>query len=399
MRESAAFGVMRIVLARTTFLVALAAGLPGCHLLIQLGEKTQAKKPVEKQSAPNSGPETPKPPLPGLDDNKNVPKPPKPGLGNDLDSAGLDSSELILDGWNPRGSYSIGSDFQIDSNEKKKVRSLSANRKTSKISSLWEIRKRLSGNTGINTNTAIAPGEGQYVYRSQLRFLKSNSSLGSPQRDVNVLVSPQVLAYGVRENLTIFGVLPLVKRTGTARPHAPPGAFRDLDDFGVGDMRFFAKYRLFEEDQEGETTRWSVFGGLEVPSFDKNFSSDSWDPFLGTVWTYQSLSWGLDLDWFWNFNTGRGVFGDDEMRYDMAYTYVLIIGQTVDEKFWQLNTIFEINGSYLTDGSHLVYVAPGLQLALPRIIVEASLQLPAVRDLKRGLEPDFTFVVGSRITW
>ena len=87
------------------------------------------------------------------------------------------------------------------------------------------------------------------------------------------------------------------------------------------------------------------------------------------------------------------------MRYDMAYTYVLLTGQTLDEKIWQLNSVFELNGSYLTDGSHLVYAAPGFQLALVGMIVEASLQLPVIRDLKNAVEPDFLFAVGTRITW
>ena len=60
---------------------------------------------------------------------------------------------------------------------------------------------------------------------------------------------------------------------------------------------------------------------------------------------------------------------------------------------------FSIGATEVTDGSYLVYAAPGLQAALQRMIVEASVQLPVVRDLKRGLEPDFTFVVGSRTTW
>jgi len=33
------------------------------------------------------------------------------------------------------------------------------------------------------------------------------------------------------------------------------------------------------------------------------------------------------------------------------------------------------------------------------MIVEAALQLPVVRDLKTGVEPDYVFVMGSRITW
>jgi len=183
----------------------------------------------------------------------------------------------------------------------------------------------------------------------------------------------------------------------TARPAA--GGFSDLDAQGIADMRFFGKYRFWEQDSPGETYRWSVFGGIEVPTYDKDFSSDSWDPFMGTVWTYQSLEWGVDLDWFWNFNTGEGVFRHDEMRYDFAYTYVLLTGQTLDEKFWQLNSVFELNGSYFTDGSHLLYAAPGFQLALERMIVEASLQLPVIRDLKSTVEPDFLFAIGTRITW
>ena len=214
-----------------------------------------------------------------------------------------------------------------------------------------------------------------------------------------MLVNPHVLAYGVRENLSVFCVVPLVKRDGTLRPPAPAGSFTELDNFGVADIRLFAKYRLRENDQPGETTRFSIFGGLEVPTFDKRFSSDSWDPFVGTVWTYQSLEWGLDWDVFWNFNTGKGVFKYDEMRYDTAYTYVLLTGQTLDEKVWQLNSIFELNGSYFTDGSHLLFAAPGFQLALERMIVEASLQLPVIRELKTAIEPDYRFVMGTRITW
>ena len=258
---------------------------------------------------------------------------------------------------------------------------------------------RLKSNTGINTNTAIAPGEGQTVYRTQLRFLQSHSSPGAADDDVNLLVNPHLLAYGIREDLTLVGVVPIVFREGTARPPSPPGAFGSLAEQGVADLRFFGKYRFWEKDLPGETYRWSALGGVEVPTYDEPFSSDSWDPFLGTVWTYQSLEWGLDLDAVWQFNTGAGVFRHDALSYDLAYTYVLLTGQTLDEKFWQLGSVFELNGTYITDGSHLVYAAPGIQLALERMIVEASLQLPVVRDLKNAAEPDFTFVVGTRITW
>jgi len=260
-------------------------------------------------------------------------------------------------------------------------------------------RSRLKSNTGINTNTAIAPGKGQYVYRTQLRFLQSHSSPGAADVDVNLLINPHVIAYGIREDFTLFGVVPLVFREGTARPSSPPGAFGSLAEQGVADLRFFGKYRFWEKDLPGKTYRWSALGGVEVPTSDEPFTSDSWDPFLGTVWTYQSLEWGLDLDAVWQFNTGDGVFRNDALTYDLAYTYVLLTGETLDEKFWQLGRVFELNGTYIVDGSKLLYAAPGIQLALERMIVEASLQLPVVRNLKNAAEPDFAFVVGTRITW
>jgi len=389
--------MLRQRLIRSSLILFVLMFFSGCHVLVRLGKERSEASPAgeetKPEATPSRGPATPTPPLPGLDEEKPVP-PPLPGLDHGDTQA---APSLRLD--TTRDARRQSREIPAGTSENNASRVAPDSTRSKRDSRLWAIRKRLSGNTGINTNTAIAPGEGQFVYRTQLRFRQSYSSPGAVDRDINLLVNPQVLAYGVKENLTVFGVIPLVKRDGTARPPTAAGSFKELDDFGVGDMRFFAKYRFFEEDRTSETTRWSIFSGLEVPSYDSDFSSDSWDPFMGTVWTYQSLEWGFDWDLFWNFNTGKGVFRHDEMRYDAAYTYVLLTGQTLDEKFWQLNSIFELNGSYLTDGSHLLFAAPGFQLALPQIIVEASLQLPVIRDLKSAVEPDAIFVLGTRITW
>ncbi len=370
----------------------LLAYFPGCHLLVRLSEPDEQAVEADRRpeasslgSDPGAGP-----PLPELDNDENLP--PTPGLENDLPpTPGLENGEAptVEDEISRVSAFPAGAGLSALASQSPRL--TAAQR--------WAIRSWLSGNTGINTNTAIAPGEGQTIYRTQLRFRQLHSSPGAVDREINVLVNPQVLAYGVRENLTVFANIPLVKRDGTVRPPSPPGVFVELNDVGVADMRFFAKYRFYESDEPGETTRWSVFGGLEVPTFDKNFSSESWDPFLGTVWTHQSLEWGFDLDWFWNFNTGDNFFRYDQMRYDTAYTYVLLTGQNLDDKFWQLNSIFELNGSYVTDGSHLLFAAPGFQLALQSMIIEASLQLPIVRELRNAVEPDYTFVIGTRITW
>jgi len=349
---------------RCLLLMVYFLALPGCHVLVRLGEEPAAP---QRPAAPSEedeqeGPEFEPPSPPGA--RPEVPPPPPQGISyGNTDGPVLPSRAVA-----------------------------SQRRRT----------KEPIGNTGINFQSALAPGEDQYVYRTQLRFLQSHSTPGPAEIDANVLINPHVLAYGKTDRWTLFGMVPLVVRDGTVRPPAPPaspGTFSELEDAGVADMSFFAKYRYRERDEPGQTTRRSVFGGIEVPTYDDDFSSDSWDPFFGTVWTYQSLEWGFDWDLGWKFNTGDGIFRHDELFYDTAYTYVLLRGQTLDDEFWQLQSVLEFNGSYITDGSHLVFVAPGFQLIRQRFIVEGSLQLPVIRDVRNDIEPDFVASIGTRVTW
>jgi hypothetical protein len=83
----------------------------------------------------------------------------------------------------------------------------------------------------------------------------------------------------------------------------------------VADFPLRAKYRFYQHDQMGRTTRWAAIAGTEVPSYDEPFSSRSVDPIVGTVWTHQRHDWGIDWDIDWDvlyqINTAGGVDGDD----------------------------------------------------------------------------------------
>ena len=48
----------------------------------------------------------------------------------------------------------------------------------------------------------------------------------------------------------------------------------------------------------------------------------------------------------------------------------------------------------------LVFLAPGLQFAMDRWVIEASLQLPVVQELSDGRpEDDFRLILGLRFQW
>ena len=137
---------------------------------------------------------------------------------------------------------------------------------------------RVAHGGGINANSAMTPGAGQFIYRWKFKYLQSMSSPGLADRDLTLLTAPQIFVYGYREDLALFGVVPLVIRDGTVRP---PGTFMELDAVGIGDIKLFAKKRLWYRDKPGQTTRLGMVAGLEIPTFIEPFSSDSLDAFVG----------------------------------------------------------------------------------------------------------------------
>ncbi len=212
---------------------------------------------------------------------------------------------------------------------------------------------------GLNTDVALTPPLGGTIIRVQWRY----SRLFGDDREVQRSVRPITAVYGATENLAILG-----------------------------------KYRFLQEDEPGRTTRWAVIGGAEVPTFDNDFSSESFDPIIGTVFTHQRLDWWIDWDVLYKFNTAGGGAGDDELRADVAYSHRLLGGESDVTGPWGLYAIAEVNARYFTDGSAQAFASPGLQYITPNLILEAGVQLPIGQDLKSPrLETDYTVVVSFRL--
>ncbi len=241
---------------------------------------------------------------------------------------------------------------------------------------------------GLNTDVALTPPLGGTIIRVQWRY----SRLFGDDREVQRSVQPITAVYGATENLAILGKMPIIYR----RIEFNTGG--SITDAGVGDIALLAKYRFFQEDEPGQTTRWAVIGGAEVPTFDKDFSSESFDPIIGTVFTHQRLDWWVDWDVLYKFNTAGGAAGDDELRADVAYSHRLLGGESEVSGPWGLYAIAEVNARYFTDGSAQAFGSPGLQYITPNLILEAGVQLPIGQDLKSPrLETDYTVVVSFRL--
>jgi len=247
--------------------------------------------------------------------------------------------------------------------------------------------------SGLNTNVALTPPEDGYIIRVQWRHTVFDDDDPTPDdRDLSLHAVPFTMVYGVSSDLAILGTVSLVRRD------LEFGSGRDADATGVADIPLLAKYRFLQEDEPGRTTRLAAIGGLEVPMFDDDFSSESFDPIAGIVWTHQRIDWWIDADILYRLNTGGGSDSDDELRGDFAYSHRVFGGESESIGPWGLYAIGEVNATYLTDGSYEVFASPGLQYITPNVILEAGVQWPIAQDMKSPrLETDYTFVAGVRI--
>ncbi len=60
----------------------------------------------------------------------------------------------------------------------------------------------------------------------------------------------------------------------------------------------------------------------------------------------------------------------------------------------------ELNGRYTADGSHEVFLSPGLQFVTSQWVFETSIQLPVIQDLAGdAAEAEYRLVVGVRFQW
>ena len=244
---------------------------------------------------------------------------------------------------------------------------------------------------GLNTDVALTPPEGGTIIRVQWRQSETVDDPTPLGRHVEMGVVPITLVHGLTANLTLLGTLPVIRR----KVRFGSGAGDDAS--GVGDLGVLVKYRFFQDDQPGRTTRWAALVGAELPSYDDRLSSESFDPIVGVVWTRQRPRWWLDADLVYKLNTAGGAAGEDQVRADTALSLRLWSGEGGTIGPWGLYAVGEINARFLTDGSRQVFVSPGIQWIMPRWILEAGLQLPIHQEVASPrLDAEETLVLSTR---
>lgn len=269
----------------------------------------------------------------------------------------------------------------------------------------------------INSNIGLTPYKGQLIVRTQTRFTRKTDDSSGQNRKLDVFSVPVVGVYGITAKASVLVNVPLIYKD--LRTSA--GTHRG--DEGAGDITVLGKYRIYTRNYMGATSRFSLIGGLELPTGDDDESdsqgllpqtlqlgSGSVDFIVGGAYTFQSLDEEWDADFKYKFNQEANNFRfGNEFNYDVAY----------QKRFWpwelpergiysQWNGVLEFNGIYkernelggrdvFSSGGNTLFISPGIQFASQRMIFEFSFQYPILQDLKGNqLETDYTLALSLR---
>ncbi|MDA2911333.1 transporter [Nitrospiraceae bacterium AH_259_D15_M11_P09] len=274
----------------------------------------------------------------------------------------------------------------------------------------------------ITFSSALPVATGEFILREQVVVLRSTDDPGPEDRDLRVLAVPSVLAYGVTRDLALFGIVPYLDKT---RLTTEGGQRRRRGDSGLGDAIVLGRYTIYSRDRLGETRRLAPFVGLKLPTGEDNatdsfgrldqplqLGSGSWDPIVGTSFSWQTFDWEFDSAVQYRFNNTANNFEfGDQARLDLSFQYRLWpreLGTGVPAFFYgvlESNLISagknEEGGISKPDsGGTTWFLAPGLQYVTRRVVLEVIVQIPAVQDLNGlALKNDYIVSTGFRVNF
>ncbi len=255
---------------------------------------------------------------------------------------------------------------------------------------------RAAAQQATNVPAALQPGEGSLVYRPLASYFRLDGN--GPSGAVDMAVQSHALAYGLTHKLTAVAEVPLIYVN-------TPGT----EDVGVGDIDLTLQWRWFVDDPAPlQTRRVVLIGGVEVPSFDDGFSSESLDPFFGVSATWIHSRHAINAAAVWQFNTRGGgagpVLGFSEsdaeaLAIDAAYLYRVDPASFADGG--QTSTFFQAQllGRYETHGDTQLIFAPGIIHNGLTWAVEGAVQVPLAQDLDHRAELVWGINFGFRLLY
>lgn len=253
----------------------------------------------------------------------------------------------------------------------------------------------------LYTPSGTSPGEGIAATRHYFNFESYDNAQATGQFDFNQLTVETAFSYGITSDLTFMIHVPVTYRDF----NEPAG--QDSENFGIEDLNTMFKYRFYQDDLDSiDTLRMSALGGIQLPSYDDGFSTDSFDPFLGWAMTAIKGRHGFGAHAMYKWNTGDDETGlkfddteADSVRLDASYLY------RIDPDAYTIDTtkstyfVVEVNHRYEVNGDDETLLSPGILIEAQRWAGELSVRLPIAQSVSHRAELDWAVTLGLRFTY
>jgi hypothetical protein len=256
---------------------------------------------------------------------------------------------------------------------------------------------------GISVDAGLTPPEDRWIIRTQLRYMQRKDDPTAMNQKMDTYSFPIVVAYGFRPDLTL-----MIRQPVKHRKMSMAGSVSR--DTGFDDLFVLGKYKLYRRNTREYTFGIASTLGLEFPTGDDDFGSETWDLEPGLFASWRSGPWASDFSiaYKWNGFADRGKNGlnpGNELSVDLALAHQFSIGEKAD---MSLTPVLEFNYKHLTQdrlsghnvsnaGESLFFVSPGIKFTKSSFILEALVQFPVWQDQEGSqLKQGTRFIVGTR---
>ena len=247
---------------------------------------------------------------------------------------------------------------------------------------------------------AVQPGYEILIARQEAMYMRLDDPRAGGAGTIDTYHVETTFAYGIDRDKALMLHVP-VMHWDLENPSALP----DADGSGIDDIPLMFQWRFLQQDLGAIDTRRAVLlAGVELPSYDPNFSSDSFDPLLGIAYTQIHGRHGFNASALWKFNTSADTgyhvdFGDskhDAFKLDLAYLYRLAPEQYAADTQGSHYLQLQLLNRYETSGDTQSIFAPGWMYEGRRWAYEATLHLPIAQDLDHRAEMQWGVNLGIR---
>lgn len=256
---------------------------------------------------------------------------------------------------------------------------------------------------GISVDAGLTPAEDRWIVRGQVRNMKKHDDPTSMGREMETWAFPMVIAYGLRSDTMVMLRQKILHRKMTMLGSTE-------EDTGISDLFFLVKYKAYRVNYPDYTFGLAPTLGVDLPTGDSTFGSETWNLHPGLYASYRSGPWAADLStsYAWNGFADKGTGGIDpgnEFMADLALAFQFSVANRHD---MSLTPVLEFSYKHIKEdslngtnepntGESVVYISPGLKWTISSTIIEGLVQIPVYQNQNGDqLKRDTTWLLGFR---